>query len=458
MKTASDTLIAFLASGKAMVMWDTFTFTLADGTVLAYSTRDPDAPALPTAPPDTFDHLLDTFTGDTPFIDHVGEQAANWLAANPDRENDFDLFTVQDGALENIGYAFPDGRFFTQWVPPGDEASIFMRANFSMESYGTAMSIGMQGDDFNRWAEVYAYVDNGNGGVGARVFLTAYFYSMTSNWNASMETSIIPSNDPFEVRFEITQNRRLMTVFLNDVSVMNGNLALGDSLGALDSSYIGPIAPGSLLRVNEIEGGLLGSLFALDTFEGTGSLSTHVGEIGAEWAVSDASPVPSTAGALLNGSGGVYLSNLYSSQRFLASGNVPTDDTPLYVEIDVGMNGDGYNGQWVGCGIASEDLSFMAGVELFVFAFTPTLALQYFDGGWTEEVVSPATDIVPYQTNTLRFELDDSRTLTRAYINGIEVASHTFNTPLPAMARPMLYFGSAGEARPVLRFEGGGIT
>ena len=43
MKAASDQLIAFLASGKAMVMWDTFTFTLADGTILTYSTRDQDA-------------------------------------------------------------------------------------------------------------------------------------------------------------------------------------------------------------------------------------------------------------------------------------------------------------------------------------------------------------------------------------------------------------------------------
>lgn len=460
MKEASESLIAFLESGKAMVMWDTFTFTLADGTVLTYSTRDQDAPALPTAPPDTFDHLLDTFTGNGTFEDHVGEQAANWLTANPGREADFELFTVQAGSLENIDYAYPEDRFFTQWAPTDNESSIFMRANFSLSTYGSAFGMGMYGEDFDHWAEVYAYVDNGNGGVGARMFLATYFYSLTSNWNASFETSVVPSSTPHEVRMEITQSRRLMTVYLDDVPVMNGNLASGDSLGSIDGSYIAPIGggSGSYLRVNELEGGLLGSLFALDTFTGTGTLATHVGEIGAEWTVSSSNPVPSTTGALLNGSGGVYLSNLYSSQRFLASGNAPTDNTPLYVEVDVNLTADGYNGQWLGCGIASEDLSLMAGIELFVFAMSPVVALQYFDGSWTEDVVSPVPEIVPYQVNTLRFELDDSRTLTRAYVNGIEVASHTFNSPLPAMARPVLYFGSAGETRPVLRFEGGEIT
>lgn len=46
MKTASPELIALLAGARQFVMWETFSFTLPDGTQIDYSTRDPDAPPL----------------------------------------------------------------------------------------------------------------------------------------------------------------------------------------------------------------------------------------------------------------------------------------------------------------------------------------------------------------------------------------------------------------------------
>lgn len=455
MKEASDALIAFLASGKAMVMWDTFTFTLADGTVLTYSTRDQDAPALPTeGPPPTFDALLDTFTGSNgPLAGHVGEQSADWAAVN--ELTNLENFSIADGTLFTSSAFYIGPAIRSQWVPDGNTSSFYMEANVSLSGGAGRLRLVAATDDLSRSATTELYIDNGNGGVGPRLFLLTAMYGNSSNIDSGgIELPIEPDGTPHVLRMEVSSGRNAIEVLLDGFSSMSGNLAVGDSVGALDFAGFQPESFAETSPVlYEISGGaLLG--FVFDSFTGTGSLATHVGEVGAEWSIPTGQSA-TLAGALLNGSGGVYLSNLYSSGLYKASGNAPADEA-FFIEADVQITVDGYNGQWVSCGVCTEDADRIAQVELFVFAFTPTISAAYFDGTtWHEELYTPVPELVPYSQNTIRMEMSADRTELRALVNGVLVATLDLSaTPADPMARPFIKFSSAGEGRPVLRIQG----
>lgn len=453
MKEASDVLIAFLASGKAMVMWDTFTFTLADGTVLTYSTRDQDAPALPTTPPPTYDELLDTFAGSGSFAEHVGEQSADWAAVN--ELTDLENFSVANGALFTSSAFYIGAPIVSQWVPEGNTSSFFMEANLSLSGGVGSLRLRSFRTDFATEASSELYIDNGNGGVGPRIFVNASLYGASSSYSpGSVELPLEPDGTPHVLRMEVSGGRNAIEIFVDGNLAMSGNLSVGDSIGAQDYTGFQPSAFAETSPiVYELSGGpLLG--FVFDSFTGTGSLATHVGEAGATWSV----PVGQTAtlaGALLNGSGGVYLSNLYSDGVYLASGNAPVDEA-FFVEIDINVTPDGYNGQWVSCGVCTEDLTRIAQAELFVFSFSPIIACSYFDGSsWHEEIYTPVPEFVPYSQNTIRMEMSADRTEMRAFVNGVHVATLDLSaTPADAMPRPFIKFSSAGEGRPILRVQG----
>lgn len=438
-----------------MVMWDTYTFTLADGTVLTYSTRDQDAPPLPSdGPVPTFEALLDTFTGaDSPLADHVGEQSADWAAVN--ELTDLENFSIANGALFTSSAFYIGPPIRSQWVPDGNTSSFYMEANVSLDGGAGTLRLVAATEDFSAEASTELYIDNGNGGVGPRLFLRASMYGNSSTYDSgSLELPLEPDGTPHVLRMEVSSGRNAIEVLLDGVPEVSGNLAVGDSVGAVGFAGFQPTAFAETSPVlYEISGGaLLG--FVFDSFTGTGSLATHVGEVGAEWSI-PTGQAATLAGALLNGSGGVYLSNLYSEGRYMASGNAPSDEA-FFIEIDFDVTVDGFNGQWVSCGVCNEDADRIAQVELFVFSFTPIVSAAYFDGtSWHEEIYTPVPEFVPYSQNTIRMEMSADRTEVRALVNGVLVATLDLSaTPAAAMPRPFIKFSSAGESRPVLRIQG----
>ena len=464
MKEATETLIAFLASGKAFVMWDTFTFTLADGTELVYNTRDPDAPPLPASIPLDFNALLDTFAGVGTLETHVGEQAADWITANPGRGGDLALLTVSDGFILQVDGGTISEPFNTQWVPQGNESSLYIQANVAFTNYSQEFWMGLAGaapgfdDENNKLAQMRMYIDNGANGVGARVFLVLAIVGDTSLDVQTIETAIVPDEEPHVYRLELRGGRSQVIALIDDVQVLTQTLEPGDTVGAILSTYILPLqqfSPGGPVTY-EVQGGdILG--FTYDSFTGTGNLSVHSGEIGAAWSVPPADPVPSTTAAILTGNGAVYCDNAYSNVNFLASGDAPVDNTPFFIEMDFTIPVDGYNGLWLGCGVCSEDRTRICEVQFFVFASVPIVYVQYFNGTtWIDGSADPAAVMNPYASNTMRMEVSNDRQTVDVLLNNTYLANIDLTgTPLAAtMLRPHLYFGSAGETRTVSRFQG----
>lgn len=249
MKAASDNLIAFLASGKAFVMWDTFTFTLADGTELVYTTRDPDAPPLPVElPPSSYDntYLLDTFDGTGNLSTHQGQAGANWPQfisqyATEDDPTKLDRFQLIAGVLQPE--TFETNGFMELSFNPStanESGSYFVAANVSFSTNGfSPLTLYLADVDFLTYG--YVSITPGNSGNGPRLFVSGAFYGVAFNdTTAGIETSYEPDGSVVELKMVINNPTAVSPVLLlqvNGVTAWAGVIP-GDMLNTLERTFL----------------------------------------------------------------------------------------------------------------------------------------------------------------------------------------------------------------------------
>jgi hypothetical protein len=197
--------------------------------------------------------------------------------------------------------------------------------------------------------------------------------------------------------------------------------------------------------------------FVFDSFTGTGTLNSHVGELGATWSLPSGVSSPGLDTAILTGNGTVYM-NSSPGQIFNASGNAPVDSTPFYIEMDFYCAGDtsSWNGLRLSHGIShANHAQFLeAGVSI---SGGPSLSIRtsYFSGsGWTEDYASPDFSTLSPVLNTLRLEVDTNRQAARTYLNGDLLTSISLGSPLPVMSVPFLQWDNYRDTWFVSRFAG----
>lgn len=138
MKPASAELVSLLASSRQVAIWEEFTFTLADDSVLTYSTRDRDAlPAIVAPPPAPAAWLLDTFTGAAAetLATHIGEVGATWSNGTfgyPAGAVDFVLSGT--GSVAVVGST---GQVRASGLPPDDTSDFYLEASLRVGSFAT---------------------------------------------------------------------------------------------------------------------------------------------------------------------------------------------------------------------------------------------------------------------------------------------------------------------------------
>lgn len=336
MKTATPELIALLADSKQFVMWETYTITLSNGNVVQYSTRDADAPMLPTVPEYNTSYLLDTFTGTGNLSTHIGEAGSNWAAVNypPPLED----YLISGGAL-HLPQAGQDNIFLTQWAPNNTTLQdFFMEANLSCNVNGASVNIGVQ--SANTSAYMYAYADN-NGSANV-VYAKLRMDADGGLYDSGYVEMPVLANVPFTMRFEATANRTHGELFINSVSEANGTISSNHTLGSIGVSYM------HLTCSYGSEGATLYSIagdriapppFFLDTFTGTGNLTTHVGETANPFVVYYIGTSIGTANMVLTGSGGVYNNTFVGEGQVLRSqyACIPSGTSDFYALADVSM-------------------------------------------------------------------------------------------------------------------------
>jgi hypothetical protein len=122
MKSADANLVALLVGVNAVVMWDTYQFTLADGSTVTLTSKDkdwiPEIPA-PAPPPPAAAQFLDTFNGTAgPLSDHSPDVAPTgfvWADNSPGNNLQLD----GTGNLTNPANDATEGFSAGSWSPIG---------------------------------------------------------------------------------------------------------------------------------------------------------------------------------------------------------------------------------------------------------------------------------------------------------------------------------------------------
>lgn len=219
MKNATPALIAFLAAAKQFVMWETYTFTLADGTVIEYSTRDEDAPPLPVAPPPAPEVTMhDTFTGNGTLATHVGEINAVWSLF----EFSFPPPPGLSDAIVSDGLTFDSEDRLHQYykvsgcIPAGTSD---FRITFSMYMAEVVSFDDVYSKAFIGWTDELDNIEFKIGMTGRSNGTMAD--QMSGSWNQDGDSCYtvfdgFPVNTDFTVRLDVTDGRKLLKMYVND--------------------------------------------------------------------------------------------------------------------------------------------------------------------------------------------------------------------------------------------------
>ncbi len=242
-------------------MWDVFTITLVNGTVLTYTNRDPDSPE-PSAAASGLG-LLDTFGGGGNMSTHVGEIGANWsawaseyadLEGDPGRLN---RFLLDGGSMAPASTNEDLGRLKTTFAPEGNTSAYYMFANFSIGNGGD-FSIGSGNFDTGTQAFVDAYIDT-EANVGNRVFMFMTLYGATESASSDQISTGIAPGANLTMKMEIFENRTSGRFLVNGAEA--GNVSLpSENLGIQAYTYINLNAFSANTPtpiVNELSGGTL---------------------------------------------------------------------------------------------------------------------------------------------------------------------------------------------------------
>lgn len=294
-------------------------------------------------------YLLDTFTGSGDLSTHVGENGANWTAVYPPA-TDLTLFT-----LTGNGEVFPNvvsasNYFASTYVPDRDDFVLESKVRFlvPVPTAGTYTSIfALDDGDSYLGGEAQVQVQSFNGGASWRIYAGLYTANASEVTNPTQIVVDAAYDTPIVMRLEVSNGRKTYKMFINDVLLDTHTHAVAPPFPKITGFSMGSNVTAPSVYVDYVRGWTLPNLppavqvtpavdFVLDTFTGTGNLSTHVGETGAAWTTA-VTPGWGTDPShfVLNGTGGV------TSQYHGAvspSGVVTTDE--FFVEIDVNVVDD----------------------------------------------------------------------------------------------------------------------
>lgn len=271
MRPVNPDLEALLASTRQVAIWEEFTFDLADGAQVVYSTRDADAlppveapPPPPPPPPPSVWPLLDTFAGaaNSTLASHVGNSGNVWFGW--DGYSASDVLLTGDGAVyvPVSDTFFWDGRrVATDGAPPDDLSDFYLEANVVLSAPGGAVSVASA--DF--------MVSNGN--LGA---LSGFFMQLLGSPSSSaidvegyvmvnysvdpigtVSTGLSVGSTPIKLRMEVTNNRKTLTVFVNGTNKGSATASVAPS-GLVDTHVgIFSLQSGEPSLVQDVAGDLL---------------------------------------------------------------------------------------------------------------------------------------------------------------------------------------------------------
>lgn len=458
MKAATAELISLLASSKQFVMWEEFTFTLADGTTqIVYSTVDPDAPPVPLVqppppPPPAGDAwLLDTFTSDEEetLAVHVGEVGATWSTGTGGYPEGPSGFQVIDGVTSVP--SGDTGQVRASGLPPDDSSDYYMELELFLASNVTASFSSTRVSGFKGFQLECSTFSGSNIAVATYGSTDAETFSNSTDSGMAFPGSAV-------AWVTVTGGRKVVRYGLGS-GVGDNQLAeytFADALPTVDAVQMVMFGPFGDATASRIEGGALPWL--LDTFSGTGNLSTHVGEIGATWS----SESSDTADFELIGDGFVEFVSVGASTGGVTCSGLPPDGTisSYYVEanfvIPASAVGVGTVGFYVGVfNIATENFAFEVRVSSAPDSGTISLYALLFAGeDFDEHPTADTGFVVSNSPILLRAELSGAGSVLDVTLDGIPQATLTLAGGPPSSAQAdTVYFEltkKAGESEPLM--------
>lgn len=259
MRPTDANVVSLLASTRQIVFWEEFTFTLANGSEVMYSTKDPDFTlpvVLPTPgpPPPAELWIEDTFTGavETTLATHVGEVGATWSGFSG--PSNFEL----DGAGNVIYAPASSGTVGASGLPTTGTTDYYFRTSavfLNIPSVGTELArFGLEEPDLETGWSVELFANPGDSTLSAG----GYFFGVSGGGVISdVDTEIAPSSSHVELYVTVTEGRTAMNFYVNDVLI---GTVTSDSPPANPEDLLMTIANGvgaSKVRVGPVEGGYL---------------------------------------------------------------------------------------------------------------------------------------------------------------------------------------------------------
>lgn len=251
MKAAPIALIDLLATNQ-FVMYDRYTFTLIDGTVVVFTTDDPDKLAPFAVPSSTY--VLDTFTGTAgeTLATHVGEIGATWTAGLGGYPG---LLTDQE--LNGSGSLSPvssrTGRYGASGMPANDLSDYFQELEFTFPA------------GFNTYAELEcASFDPSVHGFQFYAISTgpSLLFGMSATSSTGASFGNFPTWGPHDglahiLRAEVTNGRKTVRLFV-DGAFYFGTTFVDPLPMAITQTglYISPVTSPAV-QIHRIEGSAL---------------------------------------------------------------------------------------------------------------------------------------------------------------------------------------------------------